>query len=40
VEETGLKEARDYLVAISKKHFFWNRDIRKEALRVLKKWAQ
>lgn len=39
VEETGLKEAKDYLVAISKKHFFWNRDIKKEALRVLKRWA-
>jgi hypothetical protein len=39
VEETGLKEAKDYLVAISKKHFFWNRDIKKEASRVLKRWA-
>ncbi len=39
VEEVGLKEAKDYLVKISKRHFFWNRNIRKEALRVLKKWA-
>jgi hypothetical protein len=39
VEQIELKEARDYLTAISKKHFFWNRNIKKEALRVLKKWA-
>lgn len=39
VEEIGLKEAKDYLVTISKKHFFWNRDIRRKAKEVLKKWT-
>jgi hypothetical protein len=38
VEEAGLREARAYLAAIAKKHFFWNRNIKKEAKRVLKKW--
>ncbi|MDD5155542.1 MAG: hypothetical protein PHF11_03550 [Candidatus Omnitrophica bacterium] len=38
-EQLRLKEAEPYLVLISKKHFFWNRNIRKEAARVLKKWA-
>jgi hypothetical protein len=40
VEDAGFKAARDYLVAISKRHFFWNNNIRKEALRILKKWTR
>ena len=40
VEEAGLKMAGDYLIPISKKPFFWNGNIRREALRVLKKWAK
>jgi len=38
IEDLGLKEAGDYLVSLSKRHFFWNRNIRKKASEVLKKW--
>lgn len=40
VEELGLKDARDYLVSISKKHFFWNWRIKRKAKEVLKKWTE
>ncbi|MGE5197306.1 MAG: hypothetical protein ACM3IL_02255, partial [Deltaproteobacteria bacterium] len=39
VEEVGLKAAQKYLEAIAKRRFFWNASIRKEALKVLKKWG-
>lgn len=39
VEEAGLlMEAKGHLVAISKKHFFWNRNIRRRAKEILNKW--
>jgi hypothetical protein len=40
VGEAGFKAAEGYLAAMSKKYFFWNSEIRKEALKVLKKWAR
>jgi len=38
VEELELKEAAPYLASLSKRRFFWNRNVRKKALEVLKKW--
>ena len=38
IKDTGLKEAKDYLTIFSKKKFFWNKKLREEALRVLRKW--
>lgn len=38
VHDTGLKEAKDYLTVFSKKKFFWNKKLREEALKVLRKW--
>ncbi len=38
IEEVGLKEAKDYLIPISKNPFFWNRDIKREAQEILGKW--
>jgi len=38
IEDLELKEAKDYLVVLSKRPFFWNRNIRKKAAEVLKKW--
>jgi hypothetical protein len=31
IEKGALKQARDYLIALSKKRFFWNRSLRKKA---------
>jgi len=39
VEEAGLEEARDYLIALNKKLFFWNWDIKNRIRTVLKKWT-
>jgi len=39
VEDAGLKEAKDYLIGISKTHFFWNWNIKRKAKEVLKKWT-
>ncbi|MCK4758809.1 MAG: hypothetical protein KAT69_02105, partial [Candidatus Aminicenantes bacterium] len=38
IKDTGLKEAKDYLTIFSKKKFFWNKKLREEALKVLRKW--
>ncbi|MDD5027056.1 MAG: hypothetical protein PHV58_00985 [Candidatus Omnitrophica bacterium] len=38
VEDLWLEEAGDYLVAFSKRRFFWNKNLRNAALEVLKKW--
>jgi hypothetical protein len=38
VEEMKLKEARNSLLALSKKKFFWNASVRKMAGKVLKEW--
>ncbi len=37
VEETGLGEARDHLLRLSKKRFFWNKNLRKKALGAMGK---
>lgn len=37
MEEAGFEEARDHLLRLSKKKFFWNRKLRTEALRALSK---
>jgi hypothetical protein len=38
IEDSGLKEAEAHLAALSKRPFFWNRNVRKRAAEVLKKW--
>jgi hypothetical protein len=38
IEELNLKEATKFLNKLSKKHFFWNRGIRKRASQILNKW--
>ncbi len=38
VEELDLKEARECLMALTQKKFFWNKKIKDEALKVLEKW--
>ncbi|MCX5714572.1 MAG: hypothetical protein NT033_07190 [Candidatus Omnitrophica bacterium] len=38
VEETGLRQAGQRLLALSRRHFFWNRKIRKRAQEILHKW--
>ena len=38
IEDSGLKEAGAHLAALSKRPFFWNRNVRKKAAEVLKKW--
>jgi len=37
IQELGLVEAKPYVLALSKTHFFWNRKIRKRAREVLRK---
>lgn len=37
IEDLGFKEAEEYLVLLSKRHFFWNRNIRKRAREALRK---
>jgi hypothetical protein len=38
IEGLELKAAKPYLLSLSKRLFFWNRNVRKKALEVLKKW--
>jgi hypothetical protein len=37
IAEAGLRKARDHLLRLSKKRFFWNKNLREEALRALSK---
>lgn len=39
-EELDLYEAKDYLTNLNKKRFFWNKNVRKKAGEILKKWAR
>jgi hypothetical protein len=39
VEEAEAKEAREYLVEISNRRFFWNNNIRNRAKKILQKWG-
>ena len=38
IEILGLREANEYLLALSKRKFFWNKKLRVRALEVLNKW--
>jgi len=38
IEDANAREARDYLAALGKRPFFWNKNIRKRAGEVLKEW--
>jgi len=38
VEEKEIMVARDYLLPLSKRKFFWNRKLKEQAIKVLKKW--
>ena len=38
IEELGLKEATQHLVILSKKIFFWNWKIKKQAIDILRSW--
>jgi hypothetical protein len=38
VGEAGLRDAEEFLVTISKKHFFWNWNIKRKAKEVLSRW--
>jgi len=38
VEEKEIMAAGDYLLPLSKRKFFWNRKLREQAIKVLKKW--
>jgi hypothetical protein len=38
IEELGLREAESYLIAFSKRRFFWNSKLRNKALEVLEEW--
>ena len=38
IQDAGIKEAKDYLTTFSKRKFFWNKKLREEALKVLRKW--
>lgn len=40
IEEIGLKDAGDYLLALSRKPFFWNRNVRTRAAAGLRKLAR
>lgn len=37
IEDTGLKEAKDYLIGFGKRPFFWNKNLRTRASEALKK---
>lgn len=39
VEDIGLKEAEGYLVALNRRHFFWNKNVRDMAKSALRKLA-
>ncbi len=38
IQDIGLKEAKDYLTVFCKRKFFWNKKLREEAIKVLRKW--
>ncbi len=38
IEDTEIEGAQDYIIPLSKRSFFWNRDMREKALEVLRKW--
>jgi hypothetical protein len=38
IEEIGLKDSKEYLVALSHRTLFWNKKVRKRALYLLEKW--
>ena len=40
IEEADLKEAEDILIAFSKNKFFWNKDLRREASKILGQWNE
>jgi hypothetical protein len=40
IEETELKEAEDMLIALSKNKFFWNKNLKREASKILEKWNE
>lgn len=40
VEEMDLKEASDYLVALSKRKAFWYKNLKEASLRILGKWNE
>ncbi|MCM8801546.1 MAG: hypothetical protein NC912_06070, partial [Candidatus Omnitrophica bacterium] len=38
IEELRLIEAIDYIVSLSKRRFFWNRNVRNKAKEILRNW--
>lgn len=38
LDELKINEARPYLISLSQKRFFWNRDIKNSAREVLRRW--
>ncbi|MDO8662151.1 MAG: hypothetical protein Q7K98_02870 [Candidatus Omnitrophota bacterium] len=38
IEELNVREAKDYLILLGKKRFFWNRELRNRALKLLEQW--
>lgn len=40
IEEADLKEAEDMLIALSKNKFFWNKNLKREASKILEKWNE
>lgn len=38
IEELRLSEAFDYIVSLSKRRFFWNRNVRNKAKEILRNW--
>jgi hypothetical protein len=40
IEEADLKEAEDILIAFSKNKFFWNKDLKREASKILEQWNE
>jgi hypothetical protein len=40
IEEADLKEAEDILMAFSRNKFFWNKDLKREASKILEEWNE
>ncbi len=40
IEELELKEAKDMLIALSQNRFFWNKDLKREASKILEQWDE
>jgi len=38
IEDNKIKGAQDYITSLSKRRFFWNKNVREKALEVLRKW--